>query len=316
MKTLIRRILKEETESDFPEKVLTFIRDIGGRTPKLFKKGLKWLIKNIVGHTPTKARLIFPSKGWETVAVEIIESLGIVTGTYKSMDEANMFFKELKNNGIVLEELMIGSHGSPGNLLSTQGGGRKLMKRIWVEPDELWKSSRGKEGEAGYWETTDEVLHESGKTYRFNLDFLEHIKPVVNSQTKVYFTACKGADKLGTLKEAAEVLGCECYACMGNNTYSFRCDESNWSCKGDTGIETLNHSPENWDQLRVATGIDDLEAEVGAEQYSDKKKQTQRIAKLKAKYKMWDMWVAEVYKNAGICKEQANVPFNWITIGS
>lgn len=315
MKTLIRRILKEETEPDFAEKVLTVVQDIGSRIPTLYKKALVWAISNVIGHTPTKARLIFPKDGWERVAVEILKSLGVVTGTYKSMAEANEFFIELKNNNIVLEELMIGSHGSPGNLLTTQGGGKKLMKRIWIEPDELWKSSRGKEGEAGYWETTDEVLHESGKSYRFNLDFLEHIKPVVNSQTKVYFTACKGADKLGTLKEAAEALGCECYACMGNNTYSFRCDESNWSCKGDTGIETLNHSPKNWDELRLATGIEDLDKELGPEVW-DKKGQRKRIAKMKAKYKMWDMWVAEIYKNAGVCQEQPNVPFNWVTIGS
>ena len=131
MKSLIRRILREETEPDFAEKVLTAIQNIGRRIHPTIKRNLKWLIKNVIGHTPTKARLIFPSKGWETVAVEILESLGIVTGTYKSVGQAINFFKELKNNGVILEELMIGSHGSPGNLLVTRKYAVFHLRRIF-----------------------------------------------------------------------------------------------------------------------------------------------------------------------------------------
>ena len=273
MKTLIRRILREETEPDFAEKVLTAVQNVGRRIHPTIKRNLKWIIKNVVGHTPTKARLIFPKKGWETVAVEILESLGIVTGTYKTLDEANEFFMELENNGIVLEELMIGSHGSPGNLLSTQGGGKKVYKR---EKDET-----------GKWVKTDEVLMERGKSYSFSTDFLEHIKPVVNSKTKVYFTACKGGDKLGMLKEAADYLGCECYACMGDNAYSFGCAESNWSCNANTGVETYQHVPKNWDELRVMVGTDAMEKVLGplSDWKYDTKSVMSRIEKIRQNIK-------------------------------
>ena len=131
MKHLIRRILREETEPDFTEKFFLAIQSVGRSIPTIIKQPLKWMIKNVVGHTPTKARLIFPKKGWETVAVEILEESRVVTGTYKTLDEANEFFIELKNNGIILEELLIGSHGSPGNLLSTQKGGVKFYKQVF-----------------------------------------------------------------------------------------------------------------------------------------------------------------------------------------
>ena len=278
MKSLIRRILREETEPDFAEKVLTAIQNIGRRMHPTIKRNLKWLIKNVVGHTPTKARLIFPSKGWETVAVEILESLGIVTGTYKSVGQAINFFKELKNNGVILEELMIGSHGSPGNLLVT----RKY---------------------AGF---------------SFKEDFLKHIKPVVNSQTKVYFTACKGADKLGTLKDAADYLGCECYACMGDNAFSFGCAESNWSCNANTGVPTFKNQPDSWDEISVMTGVElDQEKELGppSEWKYDRKSNIERRDKIMAKHKMWDMEIAKMYQQYGVCQEQPNLPFNWLTLG-
>lgn len=275
MKSHIRRILKEETEPDFAEKVLTAVQNIGRRVHPTIKRNLKWLIKNIVGHTPTKARLIFPSKGWETVAIEIIESLGIVTGTYKSMAEANEFFIELKNNGIILEELLIGSHGSPGNLLSTQKGGRKVYKN-------------------------NKLIWEGGERFYFKTSFLEHIKPVVNSETKVYFTACYGADKLGMLKEAADYLGCECYACMGRNAFSFGCEDSNWSCNANTGVDTLSNKIESWDQLEVMTGIDT---------------ENLRVAGTSLRREMWDDFLFDFYQKYGVCQEQPNVPFNWVTIG-
>ena len=194
MRPLIRRILREQTDPTFGDKVWDAVKEVGKWTLK--HNGLSWLIRKVVGARPNKARLIFPKEGWETTAIKILEQIGIVTGTYKTLDEANNFFKDLKGNGIVLEELLIGSHGSPGNLLSTQQGGRKGRP----------------------------------KTYRFRTDFLKYVKPIVNSNTKVYFTACRGADKLTMLKEAANYLGCECYACMGKNAFSFGCEDSNWSC--------------------------------------------------------------------------------------
>ena len=36
----------------------------------------------------------------------------------------------MKNSGIVLEELLIGSHGSPGNLLSTAGVVKNMKNKF------------------------------------------------------------------------------------------------------------------------------------------------------------------------------------------
>ena len=239
MKTLIRRILKEQTDPSFTDKLFKAIKDVG-------KMGLKynpisWLLRQVVGAKPTKARLIFPKKGWETIAVKILEEIGVVTGTYDTLEQANEVFKQMKNSGIVLEELLIGSHGSPGNLLSTAKGGEKYEEQVY-DPEKLEWVKTGK-------------IKESGKSYYYDISFLENIKPVVNSSTKVYFTACKGADKLGILKEAADYLGCECYACMGDNFYSFRCQSSNWSCKANTGVPTLPSSLSQ-EEMAVMSGAD------------------------------------------------------------
>jgi hypothetical protein len=227
MKPLIRRILREQTDPTFGDKVWDAVKDVGKFVLK--NNGLSWLIRQVVGTTPTKARLIFPKEGWETMAVKILEQIGVVSGTYETLDEANNFFKDLKQNGIILEELLIGSHGMPGTLLSTQKGGRKGYKEYWDD-------------ETREWTQTDEILWETGMRYSFKTDFLKFVKPVVNSNTKVYFTACKGAEKLTMLKEAADYLGCECYACMGNNAYSFGCKGSNWSCNANTGVESFGFS--------------------------------------------------------------------------
>ena len=279
MKPIIRRILREETDPTFGDKVWDAVKDVGKFVLK--SNGLSWLIRQVVGTTPTKARLIFPKEGWETIAVKILEQIGVVTGTYETLDEANNFFKDLKQNGIVLEELLIGSHGMQGNLLTTQKGGRKGYKERWDD-------------ETREWIQTDEILWEAGKRYAFKTDFLEHIKPVVNSKTKVYFTACKGAGKLTMLKEAADYLGCECYACMGNNAYSFGCKGSNWSCNANTGVESFGFSgQQSEDEREVFTGKE-LSGYHSAKAYTKK--------------------VNDFYVEHNVCQEQPNIPFNWVTL--
>jgi hypothetical protein len=293
MKPLIKRILREQTDPTFSDKVWDAVKDVGKFALK--NNGLSWLIRQVVGATPTKARLIFPKEGWETAAVKILEHIGVVTGTYESMHEANKFFRDLKKNGIVLEELLIGSHGSPGNLLATQKGGRKIYKQYWVDSDELFKSSGGKDGQKGYWVTTSEVLYESGMRYAFKTYFLKHIKPVVNSKTKVYFTACHGAEKLTMLKEAADYLGCECYACMGSNAISFGCEDSNWSCEANTGVDSFEYSQDQSNDEKVLVhGDEKLHGYKSAQAYTDK--------------------VNDFYVENGVCQEQPNIPFNWITL--
>tara|TARA_R110002110_G_scaffold157719_1_gene354775 strand:+ start:363 stop:1145 length:783 start_codon:yes stop_codon:yes gene_type:complete len=260
MKILIKKILREQTDPTFGDRVWDAVKEVGKSTLK--HNALSWLIRKVVGATPTKARLIFPKEGWETTAMRILEQIGIVTGTYKTLGEANNFFKDLKENGIVLEELLIGSHGSPGNLLITQQGGRKGRT----------------------------------KTYRFRTDFLKYIKPVVNSNTKVYFTACRGAEKLTMLKEAANYLGCECYACMGKNAFSFGCEDSNWSCiVSDDSQLNLGFAKDRSEKEReLFTGIKNG--------YESSKAYTNMVN--------------DLYVEHGICKEQPNVPFNWVTLFS
>ena len=279
MKPLIRRILREEADPTLGDKVWDAVKDVGKFALK--NNGLSWLIRQVVGTTPTKARLIFPKEGWETTAVKILEHIGVVTGTYETLDEANNFFKDLKQNGVVLEELLIGSHGMQGNLLTTQKGGRKGYKERW-------------DAETRTLIPTDELLWESPKRYAFKTDFLEHIKPVVNSKTKVYFTACHGADKLTMLKEAADELECECYACMGNNAWSFRCEGSNWSCI-KTGVESFEYSgQQSEDERAVITGEEGLSGYQSAKAFTNK--------------------VNDFYVEHKVCQEQPNISFNWVTL--
>ena len=289
MKPLIRRILREQTDPTFGYKVWRAVKDVGKFALK--NNGLSWLIRQVVGATPTKARLIFPKEGWETTAVKILEHIGVVTGTYETLDEANNFFKDLKQNGIVLEELLIGSHGYPGTLLITSAG------RFWHE--EKWVSlGDGEENEMG--EPKGKMVRTGkkiamSKSYSFTTDFLKHIKPVVNSNTKVYFTACKGAEKLTMLKEAADYLGCECYACMGTNAWSFGCEDSNWSCNANTGVDSFEYSGRRTDDEKaVVHGDEELYGYKSSKAYTDK--------------------VNDFYVENGVCQEQQNLPFNWFTL--
>lgn len=288
MKPIIRRILREQTDPTFGDRVWGAIKDVGKF--HLRYNGLSWLIRTVVGTTPTKARLIFPKEGWETIAVKILEQIGVVTGTYETLSEANKFFKDLKENNIILEELLIGSHGRPGTLLVTSQG-KVYHEKEWVPLGNGKVNAMGEpEGEMVL---TGKKSHVS-RSYGFRTDFLKHIKPVVNSNTKVYFTACKGAEKLTMLKEAADYLGCECYACMGTNNLSFGCEDSNWSCEANTGVDSFDFSHElNTDEISVVTG-NEFSRINSSEDYTDK--------------------VNKFYEDNGVCKEQPNTPFNWVTL--
>ena len=251
--------LHEQKENTLKDKLFGLVKDVGYSLVKYHP--LSQLIKLVAGTTPTKARLIFPKEGWEDAAIKILEAMGVVTGTYSNLKQANEFFKQIKSNGIVLEELLIGSHGSSGTLLVTQS-----------------QHIKGKEKQIK-------------KSYRFSPNFLKHIKPVVNSNTKVYFTACHGADKLTMLKEASDYLGCECYACMGLNYIGMSCEDSNWSCN-PSSVPSFKFAHElNKDERAVSTGD---------ETWKNMKGYTEKVNKY--------------YEEKGVCKEQPNVPFNWVTL--
>jgi len=83
------------------------------------------------------------------------------------------------------------------------------------------------------------ITIESGKVQLFNEDFLAPIKPHVNSNTKVFFTACYGANDLVALKAASEYLGCDCYGCEGIGWAGWACEDDAYKCK--SGEPLLNN---------------------------------------------------------------------------
>lgn len=60
---------------------------------------------------PERVSIIFPKEGWETKAVNLLKKLGVVTGVFKSTNEAIQSLKTLKDKGVKVKELVIGSHG-------------------------------------------------------------------------------------------------------------------------------------------------------------------------------------------------------------
>jgi hypothetical protein len=133
------------------------------------------LISKLKPESIKKVRLIFPEDEWEEFAVRQLEKLGIVTGAFKSLHDAKNFINDLSKKNVKADEFVIGSHGSAGNLLITQ-----------------------EEGD-----------------FAFDNSFLTSFKTIIHPGTKVFFTACEGADYLDTLKDAAEKLGIGVYGAAG-----------------------------------------------------------------------------------------------------
>jgi hypothetical protein len=107
-------------------------------------------------------------------------SLGIITGVYTSLSSAISFVNTLIKKNVKADEFVIGSHGGGSELLITQS---------------------------------------KGDNFTFNNSFLNSFKPLIHSNTKVFFTACYGADNLSMLKNAAETLGIGVYAASGEYNY-------------------------------------------------------------------------------------------------
>ena len=126
-----------------------------------------------------KVRLIFPLKDWEMTSVNLMKSLGIVTGVFTSLTDAVKYCNTLVSKGVKVDEFVIGSHGKARNLLIT------------------------KASKYGYFDTA----------------FLSSFKPLISQNTKVFFTACHGADYLLTLKNAADELGVTTYGSQGIYNY-------------------------------------------------------------------------------------------------
>ena len=135
------------------------------------------IFKKLFGKNPERVSLIFPKDGWETTAVDILKRLGVVTGVFKSIQDAIQTVKGLKKEGVKAKELVIGSHGDGETLLITQ-------------------------------------KNETSAT-----ELLKNLKDVITPDSKVFFTACHGADYLMRLVDSANILGVGVYGSMGIYNY-------------------------------------------------------------------------------------------------
>lgn len=187
-----------------------------------FEKGLyggktEQEYRNLVSKLPKqeikKVRLIFPSYDWEVLALSLLKKFGIVTEVFSDLNQAISFVNSLGKSGVKVDEFVIGSHGDIGTLLIT-------------------KSPTEKEG------------------YLFNNTFLDSFKKIVHSGTKVFFTACYGADFLDSLKDAAERLGADTYGSAGIYNYItneseegfYRCSPKKFSTNIDFSYKPLSFS--------------------------------------------------------------------------
>jgi hypothetical protein len=182
MKILIKesqyKFLTEQ--SSLWDKVMSVIKKAGNVNPiSISYYFVKLAIRSLGVNNIKEVRLIFPQKGWEVSSVNLMKSLGIVTGVYESLDDAIKYCKTLSSKGVKVDEFVIGSHGKAGNLLMT------------------------KASKYGYFDTA----------------FLSSFKPLISQNTKVFFTACHGADYLLTLKNAADELGVTAYGSQGIYNY-------------------------------------------------------------------------------------------------
>ena len=108
----------------------------------------------------------------EKTIVQVGKKLGIIQFSVSSKSHLIDKLSNIKSERIKygcnrpLDSIVIGTHGSPGNIMFTQGGNASI----------------------------------------FNKQILSAIKPLVSNNTMVFFTACYGADFLAPLKQASEFL--------------------------------------------------------------------------------------------------------------
>lgn len=144
-----------------------------------YKEQIDFLDK-IQGQRIKRVALLFPKKNWgEEIGSWVLNKLGVVSGWFRSLAEALGYVKKLEEKGVITNQLVIGSHGSGGQLLITQ--------------------------KEGY--------------FHYDNQFILDIKKIIDSKTTVFFTACEGADYLEVLKDAAEKLGVGAYGAAGLYNY-------------------------------------------------------------------------------------------------
>lgn len=187
------------------------------------------LLKSKPPKTWKRIRLIFPKAGWEVAALKLIKELGVITGVYKNTTSALKFVNSLVKKGVKADELIIGSHGTVGALLMTK----------------------------------------EGKDWYFDNSFLDAFKPIIHEGTRVFFTACNGADYLETVRDASERLGVPVYASAG--IYNYVTDSSEkgfYMCYPKKLTTKVSSSISQYDvkktgELRVRYATDDTHGFLG-----------------------------------------------------
>jgi hypothetical protein len=112
--------------------------------------------------------LTFPKQGWETIGASLMKLFGVVSGVFSSSEDAiNKIRKVKSKSSDVLDEFVVGSHGDGKELFLSKQG---------EQPAALQK-------------------------------ILEEARPLIGPNTKVFFTACFGADYLKRLTDASKQLG-------------------------------------------------------------------------------------------------------------
>ena len=112
--------------------------------------------------------LTFPRQGWETFGATLAKLFGVVSGVFTNSSDAIEKINKVKQKvNEPLDEFVVGSHG---------GGQELFMSQDGEQPEAVTK-------------------------------ILDEAKPLIDSNTKVFFTACYGADYLKRLTEASKQLG-------------------------------------------------------------------------------------------------------------
>jgi len=154
--------------------------------------------------------LTFPKEGIETIGATLAKVFGVVSGVFtNSSDAINKIEKIKQKTNQKLDEFVIGSHGSGKELFMSQSG---------EQPEAL-------------------------------VNILNAAKPLIDSNTKVFFTACYGADSLKRLTDASKQLGgIGVYGSAG--VYNYLTNKSQngfYYCKTSNDISTEIKNEKNKD---------------------------------------------------------------------
>jgi hypothetical protein len=131
-----------------------------------------------------RLRIVFPANDWEATANDILQNMGIISGHFKTYQEGVDYLKEFAATGVLVDELVFGSHGDGKRLIMPQEGASTFTDTY--VPAEL----------------------------------MAEAKKIIKSDTIVFFTACYGGTKiLATACKIADALNHNIYIAHGIYNY-------------------------------------------------------------------------------------------------